>query len=403
MAKFLLSLLLPGITLASSFATENSTFSNNALSSRNSLAPGNSLALINTTTSGVALIEGNTPVAGKIANKANTNSKKSNVKKEEVKGKENVLQLPEVVVKSHRKDVLHILAYIRENSSMSNYGDTVKLFREKWVDFMIPMRDAKRFKGWNIPRLLTSKSYYHFFNYNGLDSVSDEYNQYFSYSDWIEIPNRIEVPKNYDSKTFHIQKAPGKEDVSRLWEKNGDNISVTMNLLTDSLNWNFAPEMKSGFKNIVEFDKFNISFNYNNVDDRSLYATDLNSAVFEIESYGRGYEKYKNSIFQVPSFVTSKIEVFFIEKEFISKKEAWKWLDRSKKLEKLDLAFLFYDVPELDAATQNLVARVNEMNHDKLRTFVKPETRLAGIDLSGNSKKAKKRRLKTIFNSFLNK
>lgn len=352
---------------------------------------------------GIALVAVNFAATGVSIPESKGSKKNITVRNDDSQMKEKALDLPEVVVKSHRKEVLHILAYVRENSYTSNFGDTVKLFREKWVDFMIPMKDAKKFKGWNNPRLLRSKSYYHFFNYNGLDSVSSEYDQYFSYSDWIEIPDRIETPRNYDSKTFHIQKAPGKEEVSRLWERNDDNISVTMNLLTDSLNWKFAPEMHSGFKDIVEFDKFQINYNYNNVVDRTLYATDLNSAVFEIESYGRGYEKYKNSIFQIPAFVTSKIEIYFIDKEFLSRKEANKWKDIRNNLSKIDFLTLYDDVPELDASTQALVARVNETDYAKVRSFIKPEQRLAGIDLSEKSKKVRKRRLKTILNSFMNK
>lgn len=331
------------------------------------------------------------------------NNRGYNHTEEENKKNEKILQLPELIVKSHRKEVLHIVAYIRENSYMSNYGDTVRLFREKWVDFMIPMRDARNFKGWNKPRLLTSKSYYHFFNYNGLDSVSNEYNHYFSYSDWIEIPNSIKVPGNNDSKAFYIQTAPNKKDVSRLWEKNDDNISVTMDLMSDASNWEYAPEIHTGFQDVVEFDKFQINYTYNNVVDRTLYATDLNSAVYELESYGRGYEKYQNSIFQVPAFVSSKIEVYFIDKEFLSKKEAGKWRDIRNKLDKIDILTLNDEVPEPDISAQNLIARVNETDFAKRKTFVKPEQRLAGIDLSEKSKKVKKRRLKTILNSFLNK
>ena len=41
---------------------------------------------------------------------------------------ENVSELPEVVIESRRQRMLHILAYVREYSSLSTYTDTVFLF-----------------------------------------------------------------------------------------------------------------------------------------------------------------------------------------------------------------------------------------------------------------------------------
>ncbi len=87
----------------------------------------------------------------------------------------------EIVVEPEKKQVLHMLAYQREYSTLSTYTDTVTLFREKWVDYMIPSPSVKRFDGWLTPRMLTTGSYYHFRNANGLDSVSDRFNQHFSW------------------------------------------------------------------------------------------------------------------------------------------------------------------------------------------------------------------------------
>lgn len=70
-------------------------------------------------------------------------------------------ELPEVVVVSKNNKVLHMLAYLREYSTMTTFTDTVFLFREKMVDFMLPSRGI-RYKGWKTPRVLTSRSYFRF-------------------------------------------------------------------------------------------------------------------------------------------------------------------------------------------------------------------------------------------------
>ena len=107
---------------------------------------------------------------------------------------ENPMDLQEVVVSGRQQKVLHILGYVREYSTLTTYSDTVFLFREKMVDFMLTPGKKIRFKGWSNPRVLKSKSYYRFTNAEGLDSVSSEGNYHFSWSDWIDaIPSPTPV------------------------------------------------------------------------------------------------------------------------------------------------------------------------------------------------------------------
>ena len=52
--------------------------------------------------------------------------------------REIAMDLPEVVVESRDHKVLHMLAYVREYSTLTTYTDTIFLFREKMVDYMMP-------------------------------------------------------------------------------------------------------------------------------------------------------------------------------------------------------------------------------------------------------------------------
>ncbi len=82
-------------------------------------------------------------------------------------------ELPEVVIESKGHKVMHMLAYVREYSTLTTYTDTVFLFREKMADYMIVPDKGTRFRGWTTPRTLKTKSYYRFTNAQGVDSVSD--------------------------------------------------------------------------------------------------------------------------------------------------------------------------------------------------------------------------------------
>lgn len=75
---------------------------------------------------------------------------------------ENITELPEVVVEAKDKKMLHVVAYMREYSSLSSYTDTVSMYREKVVDFMLPGPEKTKYKGWRLARVLDSHSYYQF-------------------------------------------------------------------------------------------------------------------------------------------------------------------------------------------------------------------------------------------------
>lgn len=45
---------------------------------------------------------------------------------------EDVIELPEMVVNTRNRRMLHILAYVREYSTLSSFGDSVFLFGRRW-------------------------------------------------------------------------------------------------------------------------------------------------------------------------------------------------------------------------------------------------------------------------------
>ena len=108
--------------------------------------------------------------------------------------RESKAQLSEIVVESRRHKVLHMLAYVREYSTMTTYTDTVFLFREKMVDYMLTPDGSVKFGGWSTPRVLTGRSYYRFTDDCGLDSVSDTGSYHFSWSDWVGVAPAVRLP-----------------------------------------------------------------------------------------------------------------------------------------------------------------------------------------------------------------
>ena len=148
---------------------------------------------------------------------------------------ENIPELPEVTVETRQHRVLHMLAYVREYSTLSTYTDTVSLFREKMVDYMLTTDGHTKFKGWSTPRILSCKSYYRFTNAQGLDSVSDVGNQHFSWSDWIGVVPVSKMPSALRGLECGTDTLHGRYSPSEIWTKRDGKVIVDVNVMADTV------------------------------------------------------------------------------------------------------------------------------------------------------------------------
>lgn len=285
--------------------------------------------------------------------------------------------LPEVVFEEKSRKVLHILAYMREYSTLTNYTDTIFLFREKMVDYMLPPDKKGKFRGWSKPRVLQSKSYYRFTNYWGLDSVGNRCNQHFSWSDWVGIPPASPITDKLielESGTDTIQ---GKYSPTEIWRKNNSHLTVDIDVLADTTSRKWVPNLSLFFKDNLDFETFRLRLNYDNVAGDSFFPLDLKGYSFNIESNGRGHEMFMFNRVDKPFFVSTYGEVYVADKEYISIKEAKKW-ERMK----IDSGeFRIYEpegVPDLQAAILELIERVNAVNISDVRSGIAPDRRLVG-------------------------
>ncbi len=286
-------------------------------------------------------------------------------------------ELPEIIIESRQNKVIHTLAYVREYSTLTTYSDTVFLFREKMVDFMLQPDSKSKFRGWNNPRVLKSKSYYRFTDSDGLDSVSHECGNHFSWSDWIgtaparTIPSRL---RNVASGTDTIR---GRYSPVEVWTRADDRISVDIDVLADAKGRGWVPELSGFFRKQIEFDNFRIRFNYDNVTGDSVTPTDISGYSFNIESDGRGFDMFRFNRVDEPFFVSTYAEVYIIDREYITVKEAKKW--EKRKIATDDIAIIEpAEAPDLDPAVRKLIARVNAIDGASVRLSQAPDHRLMG-------------------------
>ena len=289
--------------------------------------------------------------------------------------RESFTELPEVVIESREQKVLHMLAYVREYSTLSTYTDTVFLFREKMVDYM-PVPDRKiKFKGWRTPRMLKSRSYYCFTDSEGLDSVSDVGNNHFSWSDWIGVNRPISMPPSLVKADCGSDTVYGRYGRAEIWTKNRDKVKVSVDVLADSVSHRWAPYLTRFFGNDTDFDNFRMQFNFDNVAGASVSPDDLTGYSFTVESRGRGHEMFRFNRSDEPFFVTTYAEVYILDKEYITVKEARQW--EKHRFDDDDLAIIEpAGAPELQPSVLMLIDRVENIDRDMVRLDFVPDHNL---------------------------
>lgn len=282
-------------------------------------------------------------------------------------GREKVTELPEVMVESPRRNMLHVLAYVREYSLMSTYTDTVSLFREKLVDFMIPGSFKTHYKGWRIPRVIKSESYYRFTNAEGLDSVSATSRHHFSWSDWMGLPPNIQLPEPFHKNLAFNDTIFGKYSPAEIWNRNNDSVKLEINVLADSLGRRWVPNMRPFFRDEnLEFEEFKVIFEYDNVLGDILKQTDLTKYAYRVDARGRGYDMFRFNRREEDFFATTDGELYVLDIEYITEKEAKKWGSGKYDTDELEV-IRAVEAPPLSEETLALIDRVLHIDNEEVR------------------------------------
>ncbi|MDE6479191.1 MAG: hypothetical protein K2L45_02900 [Muribaculaceae bacterium] len=313
--------------------------------------------------------------------------------------------LPEVNVNTKRRPILHLTGYLREISSMASSFDNVMLYREKWVDFMIPAPNEKHFKGWTDPRILKTKSYYKFTDSAGLDSVSDRINHHFSWSDWLSLPPRVNQPMKIIRNRNISDTVMGKYSAAETWKRDGEKIRVDVDVLADTLRGKWAPRLNHRLWNDLDFERLNLTFEYSYCDTFAVKPQNIDRMSCYIESMGRGHDMFQfQTRYDNILYVTTYVDLVIADREYITVKEARK--KEKDQLYALQEATLVLEAEKMprDSVISDLIARVNEIDHDSRRLAMELDTRVGNGHMPDapvyRNKDKVKRALKSIFSGF---
>lgn len=309
---------------------------------------------------------------------------------------ENLMELPELIVESNDIRMSHILAYVREYSTLTSFTDTVTLFREKMTDFMIPTQPGVRHKGWNHPRVLSSRSYYRFTDVNGLDSVSDRCSHHFSWADWIGLPVHRSIPINLIRNAIADDTVYGRYGPAEIWRRQSDRLRLDIDVLADTSARQWIPDMSSFFRDNVDFQRFKIHYDFEDIVTDEIDPLDLSAYSFTIESGNRGRGMFHFNKVYESVYVTTYAEVYIVDKELISLKEAKKW--ERLKISEFDIEIIEPPhAPPLQPSVLTLINRVDAIEHDNIRLALTPDQRLVSTRRPLNFGQSALKRLKGIF------
>lgn len=283
--------------------------------------------------------------------------------------------LPELTVEPGKRVVLHLTAYVREYSTLSTYTDTVFLFREKTVDFMVPTRKAGKYRGWTQPRLLASRSYYRFSGLHSGDSVSNTFSQHFSWSDWIGIPARLDLPVALHTPGEAADTLRGRYSPACIWRRSGDDLTIDVNVLADTACRTWVPALFARNRRDVEFNDLRLHYAFSDAGQYSVAADNLSAMTFSIETDGRGSGIYNMFRRNQPYYVNTYAEVFFTDREYITVKDARKLEKHPPKTEDA-MPMAPESVPGPDGHILALVDRVESIDLNHLRQNMQPDKRM---------------------------
>lgn len=289
-------------------------------------------------------------------------------------------ELPELVVDGKSRNILHLLGYVREYSTLASYTDTVTLCRIKWVDFMIPTTSDAKIEGWKTPRILSVRSYYNFRNAQGLDSVSDRYCRHFSWTDWVRLNNRMPIPENIRKSEIAVDTVFGKYQPGEIWSREHDRISVHLDALADSTPRRWLPRMAPFFRDNTNFERVTFDYNFSTSEPLYVFPRDLTSITLNVDARFPGSEMFLWKKDQ-PAFTTTSAQIYIVDREYVTAKEARKYAKERLTAEHTDLLPIPDWVPDVDSATEILIARVNALNHDSIHVNRLSDKRLSGFDL----------------------
>lgn len=270
-------------------------------------------------------------------------------------------ELPEIVIIPGNRPLLYLTGYMREVTSILGSSDSVTLYKESIVDFLVPVEKSK-VKGWSKPRELASKTYVRMTNSTGLDSVST--NHEYEYMLWANryslIPSPTKIPQRIKDTDFACDTIMGKYYPKIIWWKNGDVTRRNGDALANEKNHIISPSAFKLFGLTTDFTELSINYVFNTPDEDFIRPTNLKqvSMTIDILAKGKVFKKYFDST--SPVNVRTYVELYLTDREFLSDEEG-KAIKKNAPVFKTSEIEAPENAADLHSGIKQIINRVNTL------------------------------------------
>lgn len=270
-------------------------------------------------------------------------------------------ELPELVISPGARPLLHLTGYMREVTSVLSSSDSVTIFKESVVDFLVPVEKTK-VKGWNKARELASKTYVRMSNSSGLDSVSNSHEYEFML--WGNrkslIPSAAKIPDNIKGTEVTCDTVMGKYYPKIIWLKNGDVTRWYGDALANEKNHVTSPWALKLFGLTTDVTEISENFVFETPDGDFIGPSDLRQVSITIDMLAKGKLFKKTLDSSSPVNVRTYMELYLTDREFLSEEEGKSLKKEIPTIESSDILAPTNANP-LHPAIMRTVERVNSL------------------------------------------
>ncbi len=270
-------------------------------------------------------------------------------------------ELPELVISPGARPLLHLTGYMREVTSVLSSSDSVTIFKESVVDFLVPVEKTK-VKGWNKARELASKTYVRMSNSSGLDSVSTSHEYKFML--WGNrlslIPHATKIPDKIKGVDLACDTVMGKYYPKIIWWKNGDVTRWHGDALANEKNHVTSPWALKLFGLTTDVTEISENFVFETPDGDFIGPSDLRQVSITIDMLAKGKLFKKTLDSSSPVNVRTYMELYLTDREFLSEEEGKSLKKEIPTIESSDILAPTNANP-LHPAIMRTVERVNSL------------------------------------------
>lgn len=231
-------------------------------------------------------------------------------------------ELPELVISPGARPLLHLTGYMREVASVLSSSDSVNIFKESVVDFLVPVEKTK-VKGWKKARELASKTYVRMSNSSGLDSVST--NHEYEFMLWGNrkslIPSTAEIPEKFKGAEVACDTVMGKYYPKIIRWKNRDVTRWHGDALANEKNHVTSPWALKLFGLTTDVTEISENFVFETPDSDFIGPSDLRQVSITIDMLAKGKLFKKTFDSSSPVNVRTYMELYLTDREFLSEEE----------------------------------------------------------------------------------